>query len=350
MQQLTIATWAVPAPMGQQVYEQEIGRRAAAALGRDVTVAHSVARTVRSSLPGTARVPHRVLYGRSPALRRAVGAVMYRGADVVHRTQLVLPPARVPEIVTIHDTVSWHFPDEAPPPPLAAEEARRARAVITVSAYSAQDLSELLGIERVHVVPNGVDDRFFDAAPLDRSELRALGIDGPYVLHAGGSTLRKNLEGLAAAWPAVRAAFPDVSLVLSGPPTSRRNSLFGNLAGAVRVGRVPSKVLPGLMAAAQVVVVPSLVEGFGLPALEAMAVGTPVVAAARSSLPEVCGDAAVLVEPDGPALAEGIVHALGGSEEVRAGVDRGLLRAREYTWERAAAEHARVWRKVLAET
>jgi glycosyltransferase involved in cell wall biosynthesis len=280
-------------------------------------------------------------------VRRAVGAVLYRRADVVHRMGLSLPPARVPEVVTVHDTVAWRFPDESRPEPYAAAETRRAAAVIAVSRFSADDAAERLGLERVHVVHNGVGAEFFDAEPLDAAGRARLGVEGRYVLHAGGSTLRKNLEGLADAWPRVRAAHPDVRLVLCGPPSERRDRLFGALPGVVRTGRVPDAVLPGLMAAASAVVVPSLYEGFGLPALEAMACGAPVVAADRSSLPEVCGDGAWLVEPDGASLAEGLVHALDEGEGVAARVRTGRARAARYTWERSAAGHAAVWREVL---
>jgi glycosyltransferase involved in cell wall biosynthesis len=348
---LTLATIAVSVPMGQQVYEREVSARAQGALdalGADVDVARSVTRSLRSPLAGTARLPHWVLCEAPAGVRRAVGAVMYPGADVVHRMGLSLPPSRVPEIITVHDTVAWRFPDESAPEPFAAQETRRARAVVSVSQFAADDVAERLGLDRVHVVHNGVDERFFDARPLPSDTLRALGIEGPYVLHAGGSSIRKNLEGLAAAWPRVRSEYPDVTLVLSGPPSSRRDRLFGAMDGAVRVGLVPDDVVPGLVAGARAVVVPSLYEGFGLPALEAMAVGVPVVAAARSSLPEVCGDAGILVEPDGGSLADGLVHALGRDADVDAGVARGRERARRFTWDASAAAHAAVWRDVLA--
>lgn len=347
MARLTIATVAVGMPMGQQVYEREVSARAQDALGPDVEVARSVTRSLRSPLPGTARLPHRLLRDAPTGLRLAVGAAMYRGADVVHRMGMSLPPARVPEIVTVHDTVAWRFPDESSPETFAATELRRARAVVSVSRFAADDVAEHLGLDRVHVIHNGVDERFFDARPVSAESLRGLGVTGPYVLHAGGSSTRKNLEGLADAWPKVRARFPGVSLVLSGPPSERRDRLFGPLDGAVRVGRVPDDVVPGLLAGAEALVVPSLYEGFGLPALEGMAVGTPVVAADRSSLPEVCGDAAVLVEPDGPALAAGLEHVLSGGGEVDRMVARGRERASRFTWDASAAAHARLWHDVL---
>lgn len=349
MPRLVLATLAAPVPMGLQVYEREISGRAQTALGDAAEVSSCVTRTLRSPLPGDRRVPGWLLRTAPPAARRAVGAVLYGRASAVHRMGLSLPPARVPEILTIHDTVAWRFPDETPPEPFAAAESRRAAAVISVSQFSADDIAERLGLDHVHAIPNGVDERFFDAPALDATVLAALGVVGPYVLHAGGSTLRKNLEGLAAAWPAVRSAQPDVTLVLAGPPSPRRDAMFGPLSGAVRVGRVPDDVMPGLVAGAAAVVVPSLYEGFGLPALEAMAAGVPVVAANRSSLPEVVGDAGTLVEPDGPSLADGLLHVLRRDGDVEAAVARGLARAHRFTWDASAALHAQVWRSVLGD-
>ncbi|MGC5166867.1 glycosyltransferase family 4 protein [Luteimicrobium sp. DT211] len=344
---LALATFASANPMGQQAYEARIAERASRVAGPEIEVREAVVRTLRSPLPGTARLPHWALDGAPRSVRRAIGAVVYGRNDVVHRMSLSLPPASVPEIVTVHDTVAWRFPDESAPPSFAAEETRSAAAVVAVSQYSADDAAELLGLDRVHVVPNGVDDVFFDARPLPEARFRELGVSRPYILTAGGSTLRKNLEGLAAAWQRVRAAYPDVDLVLCGPPSERRDRLFGPLAGTHRLGKVDEATLVGLMAGARAVVVPSLHEGFGLPALQAMACGTPVVAADRSALPEVCGGCAVLVDPDGPGIADGLVHVLDDGADVGPLVEAGRVRAAKFTWDRSAAGHAAVWHEVL---
>ncbi|BDZ54900.1 hypothetical protein GCM10025870_19730 [Agromyces marinus] len=114
------------------------------------------------------------------------------------------------------------------------------------------------------------------------------------------------------------------------------------MPGTRLVGRLPDEIMPGLVSGAEVVVVPSLYEGFGLPALEAMAANVPVVAAATSSLPEVVGDAGILVEPTGPAIAAGLLDATDGSS-LGALIAAGRSRAGEFTWERCAEAHARVW-------
>lgn len=348
MKRLLLATTAVSAPMGQQLYEEELSSRAPGVLSPDLEVGRLIARSLRAPLPGTVRLPAYVMGPSAPdSLRRAIGAVLYRGADVVHRMALELPPPPRHEVLTIHDTVSWRFPDESPPMPHAASEARRAAAVVTVSNFAADDLAEFLGIERPTVIYNGVDPAFFDAGPLSADERRMLGVpSGPYVLHAGGASMRKNLTALAEAWPLVRYARPDASLVLSGPPHPRRTSLFSNLAGTRLIGRVPGAAVPGLVAGAAAVAVPSLHEGFGLPALEALAAGVPLVAANRSSLPEVSGDAGILVEPTPDAIAEGLLHALSSDPDIDERRRRGRLWSAQFTWERCAEKHAVVWRSV----
>jgi glycosyltransferase involved in cell wall biosynthesis len=341
---LGLFTLASGAPMGQQVYEREIVNRAPSDLGPGWEVDHVVVASMRSELTAGRRVPGRLLGNAPASLRRVVGRSLYRGHDLVHRFDLRLPPAPRIECLTVHDVVPWRFDDEGTAPADSAKSARRAVAVVCPSQFAADEVRAVLDVERVVVIHNGVDRRFFSPTPLSDHRLAELGVRRPFLLHAGGCTRRKNLDGLASAWPIVRAARPETMLVLMGPPDERRDRLFAPLPDTVRVGRLDDEMALGLLGAASVVVVPSLYEGFGLPALEGMAAGVPVVAARRAALPEVCGDAAYLVEPDGPGLAEGMIAALTDDRATAIQVSRGRDRAAEFTWEASAAAHAALWR------
>lgn len=351
MPNLVIATTASAIRMGAQVYQEETASRAESALAatslQPWAVRRFVARSIRSDLPGTARLPMGWIGGTSARNRRAVGRLIYPSGAVVHRMDLSLPPAPH-DVLTIYDVVAWKFPDETTPPPFAAEEARRAAAVVCISEHTAADAHELLGVGNPQVVHLGVDPRFMDAEPLSEAVLGDLGIRRPYVLHAGGSSERKNLRALAEAWPTVRQAHPDADLVLAGPPHPHRTGLFADRPGVHLIGRVPDAVMPGLLAAASAVVVPSLYEGFGLPVLEAMAARTPVVVANTTSLVEVAGDAGIMVDPTGTGIRDGLLSALAGGPDVERLRTRGRERVNEYSWERCAREHARVWADVAA--
>ncbi|WP_232497591.1 glycosyltransferase [Agromyces humatus] len=343
---LTIATMATEHPMGAQMYQEQVARRALDALRtvdeRAWAVRRLVVRSLRSKLAGDRRLPVGRVASASTAMRRNLGRLLYGRDQVVHRMNLELPPAPGADVITLHDVVAWRFPDESAPVPAAIEEARRAAAVICVSEFSAREAVELLGITDPHVVHNGVEERFFDAEPLPRDIRRSLGIPDEYVLHAGGASRRKNLEALAEAWPLVLRERPGLGLVLAGPPHRHRTELFDGMPGVVLAGRLPDEFMPGVVAGAAVVVVPSLYEGFGLPALEAMAANVPVVAAATSSLPEVVGDTGILVDPTGAGIAGGLLDATRGDASgalVRAARER----ATRFTWERCAEAHARVW-------
>ncbi|WP_243062383.1 glycosyltransferase family 1 protein [Humibacter sp. RRB41] len=253
-----------------------------------------------------------------------------------------LPPSPYGDILTLHDITPWTHPDETAAPRAAAEEVRRADAVVTVSEFSASEIEQRFGIT-AHVIPNGIDERMFGASPLPQGLRTTLGLASPYVLTAGGASARKNLEGLAAAWCRIESQYPDTFLALAGPEHPRRTELFADLPRVVFLGRVADDVLPGVFASASAVVVPSLYEGFGIPALEGMAAGIPVVASNTTSLPEVVGDCGILVDPSPSGLSEGIEFALSGNPDVVAMARRGRERAAEYSWDRAALSHAQLW-------
>jgi glycosyltransferase involved in cell wall biosynthesis len=334
--------------MGAQAYQRQVISRARDALADELpwNVRDLVVRSMRSSLPGARRLPLAALTRASPLVRREVGRMLYAGDAVTHRMNLELPPAPHSDVITLHDVVAWRFPDESTPVPAAAEEARRAAAVICVSAFSAQEAVDLLGVRDPHVIHNGVDARFFDARAISRHERAALGIDSAYVLHAGGAGKRKNLEALAAAWPRVALERPELQLVLSGPPHPRRTELFSRLPRVQMLGRIHDDLMPGLVAGSSAVVVPSLYEGFGLPVLEAMAANVAVVASDTSSLPEVAGGAGIIVPPTPGGIIDGLLLATSGDSALIAVIEAGRRRASEFTWERTAQEHARVWRAV----
>lgn len=345
MPDIVFAGIATGTPMGTQVYEEQVVSRADRALAEHPgswQTRRAVFRSMRSPLPGTHRLPMGALPKLPGAARRGLGSICFPRGALVHRMGLELPPGPH-EVVTLHDVAAWRFPDESAPVPSAAEELRRAAAVICVSQSTADEAAEFLGLRNTVVIPNGVDERFLAGAEADPLLLGRLGIEGPYLLAAGGASRRKNLPALAEAWPTLKRANPDLTLVLSGPPHPARTRLFGALDGVTMVGRVPDEDVPALMAGASAMVVPSTYEGFGLPALEAMAVGTPVVASNLSSLPEVVGDAGILVAPTRDGIIAGVLEALGGGAEVAAMIGRGRARAAEYTWDRCARAHARVW-------
>ncbi len=343
MPTLMVATVTSANPMGAQRYETELRERLPTFLG-GWRVRHDEFRSLRSSLGGTRRAPIGWLTHSGITARAAAGRILFPDPHaIVHRADLVLPPGRGKNTVTIHDTIAWRFADESAPIAAAAEEARRADAVICVSNFTANEVHEFLRVDDPIVIANGVEERFFDAAPIDRATRAGLGLEGPYILHAGGATQRKNLEGLATAWPIIHRRHPGLTLALSGPPHPRRTALFEALPGTRLLGRQPDALMPGLVAGAEAVVIPSLYEGFGLPALEAMAAGTLVVAADTTALKEVVGTAGVLSAPTGPSLAEAVIELMLDSASWDRIRSAGRSRAAEHSWERTASEHAAVW-------
>ena len=341
LSRVVVATLAAGVAMGQQEYELQLLRHLPK-IAPDLEFRHVRVRWIRSSLPGEARLPLRVLPRLPRAVQLMASRYAYGAADVVHRNDFRLPPGRN-EVVTVHDLASLRFADEGTIPPGADAALRRAKAIICPSQFAASELASVFGIENATVIYNGLDPAVWLPAPHPQPTST---LPSRFVLHSGGSTKRKNLRALAEAWTHLAALQPDVELVMCGPPHPRRDALFDHLPRVRKLGRVQRTEHLALMRAATVVVIPSIYEGFGFPALEAMALGTAVVAARSASLPEICGDAALLVPPTGDGIGAGLVQVL-TDQELRNDLEfRGPTRAQGFTWEKSARLHAEVFRSV----
>jgi glycosyltransferase involved in cell wall biosynthesis len=260
---------------------------------------------------------------------------------LARRARLLLNPANLAPLafprnaVVIHDAAALRHPEWYSPlyarwqRAVLPRIAKRARLVITVSAFSKRELHELLDVE-AHVVPGGVDDRFHPQADPEPARA-ALQLDRPYVLTVASQTARKNLSSLAATCR--RLGNEGIDLVAAG---GERPQFAGEAASPARpLGHVPDAHLPGLYAGANAFVLPSWHEGFGLTCLEAMACGVPVVAADAGALPETCGDAALYADPNDPEdIARQVLRAIGDD----ALAAQGRRRAADFTWERTTRE------------
>ena len=235
---------------------------------------------------------------------------------------------------------------------------RRAGAVIAISESTRRDALQVYGLDpaQVTVVYGGVDPGFCPAPPAAQAALRQkYTLPERFILSVGTIEPRKNLTTLLDAYHTLRQSDPDLGLVIAGRRGWRSASFFERLrtlgleAVVQLLGPVPDADLPALYSVATVFAYPSLYEGFGLPPLEAMACGTPVVASNTSSLPEVVGDAGLLVEShDVTRLAAYIKMAL-TDKTLRADLRaRGLMQARRFTWEAAARATSQVYQAVLS--
>jgi glycosyltransferase involved in cell wall biosynthesis len=286
--------------------------------------------------------------------------------DVYHAPHYVLPAGvTCPSVVTIHDCIHLMFPQYLPNRMAYAyaravmwAAARRAKAILTVSEASKRDILHFFKVppEKVVVVHNAIDERFLvPPSPIDVARVRErYQLQHGFILYAGNIKPHKNLVRLIEAFSEIRQGpFQELKLLIIGDqisklPELRRAVHQHKLHKHVRfLGYIPDETLAVLYRSAEVFVFPSLYEGFGLPPLEAMASGTPVVTSNTSSLPEVTGSAAVLVDPyDVSSIAEGVRRVLTDPSLAAELRRKGPLRAREFSWARSVAKTKELYEAV----
>lgn len=284
--------------------------------------------------------------------------------DVVHGPNFVVPPARrAAEVVTVHDLTCVRFPemctaDVLQVPTLLRRALARGAWVHTVSSFVAAEVVDALGADpdRVVAVPNGAPPA---APPGDRDRLapagrRRAGTDR-YVLALGTLEPRKDLPTLVRAFDLLADDDPELALVLAGPDGWGAEAVTRAIAEARhggrvrRLGWVSDTDRRGLLAGAAVVAYPSVYEGFGLPPLEALAEGTPVVATRAGALPEVLADAAEWADAgDATSVATALAAVLGRPDRAAALVAAGQARLAAYSWDRTAAELTTLYARAAA--
>lgn len=314
----------------------------------------------RSAIPATNR-PARI------AMEQALLPRVCRkhGADLLHTTANVAPlMSRCPVVLTVHDLFYEHYARKLQSSYYRAfvpPSVRRSAHVITVSENSKRDLLRKfrLPADRVSVVYEAADDAFFetdfDKAHLDEVRTR-FGLQDDYVLYVGSGEPQKNVAGLMKGFARSSPLSESHRLAVVGDMGAARKALAREATAleigdrVVFTGRVEFSDLLAIYRAAKVVVLPSFFEGFGLPVVEAMASGVPVISSNTTCLPEICGGAAVLVDPSSAAdIARALTNVL-SDESMRAElIARGRARAREFSWAAAARETVAAYERALAE-
>ncbi|MBN1936407.1 MAG: glycosyltransferase family 4 protein, partial [Anaerolineae bacterium] len=288
------------------------------------------------------------------------------GADLYHSAYYLMPyRPGVPTVLTVYDVIPLRFPAQST---LQARllfrwatrlALRAAQQVVAISETARRDFIRHFRVlpERITAIPLATDPAFCPQGPQVVSAVRArYGLPEQFVLYLGSNKPHKNLVRLIEAWKlATRSSqLATFSLIIAGawdvryPEPHRRVEVLG-LQDTVRfLGPLPEADLPALYSAATVFAFPSLYEGFGLPVLEAMACGAPVVCSNTSSLPEVAGEAALIFDPYDTNAIAGVLVQLCADADLRADLcARGLARATFFSWQRTAEETLKVYRKVM---
>ena len=285
--------------------------------------------------------------------------------DIFHATNYVASSFKTPTVITVCDLTFMRYPETLPPERLEwltkhlPRSLNSAKRIVAISRFTKEEIIKLLGIseKRLTVIHLGVNDacRPRENAEL-KEKLKVFDIEPKkYILSVGTLEPRKNIQSLLKAYEllpgAVQSNWP---LVIAGMRGWKDHTITKGIEALTRrgnvkfLGFVPEKDLPFIYAGAGLFVFPSLYEGFGLPALEAMASGVPVVVSNRASLPEVVGDAGIYIDPEN---IESMVHAikslLEDPEKCKQMAKMGLLQAKQFTWEACAQKTFSVYQEVL---
>lgn len=278
---------------------------------------------------------------------------------IFHATKLLYPPRRLRLTATLHDMTCWLLPEFHQPANVAAEKRfaenvwKRAAGLIAVSESTRRDAVRVLSLnpEIIQVIYPGVAEPFFEVTAATRAAARLkYGLHRPYALYVGTVEPRKNLNRLLDAWHILPASVrEEFDLVVAGPEGWRSVGTLARLrsyvSGVRYLAYVPEPDLPGITAGATVFVYPSYYEGFGFPVAQAMAAGVPVITSNLSSLPEVTGGAAVLIDPHSLADLRAALNQLLTSPATCAQLAAaGQTQAQRFRWDRCARQSIAMWR------
>jgi glycosyltransferase involved in cell wall biosynthesis len=315
-------------------------------------------RLAGSGVPRAASIATAML--RSRRLARAFSPEVQA---VQYPLTIPLPRVRIPTLVNLHDIQHRDFPEFFSRPKilwrstLYDRAARRATVVLTLSEHSRRKIVEYLDVppDRVIAIPMAVDFTRFgpDAEPAERERLGALELPKRFLFYPASLWPHKNHDRLLAAF--ARTSDRELQLLLTGATFDRLDELMATadrlgIGGRVRhLGYIDEQDLPALYRRATALVFPSLYEGFGTPPLEAMACGCPVASSHATSLEEVCGDAALELDPESTEQMAAALEKLTGDERLRSELrERGLRQAAGFSWDRVAERHLDAYRVAIS--
>lgn len=287
--------------------------------------------------------------------RGAVELAEWGRPAVYHSLALDFPaPARRPSVYTIHDLPPARFADEGAVPKWAKQAVAEAAAVHVPSDFAKRELMELLDLpeSKIRVIRYGCEHDVFHpgVVPAGSQLLESLGIQGPFLIYVGGFTRRKNVRPMLEAWKEVSPRWPDLELALIGPQEELQAIALEIGAPKVKVvGYLGRIALPSVIKASEFLVCPSIYEGFGLPPLEACALGKPVVSVRAGAIPEVVGEAAVLAEDGSRESLAGAIEKMLDDENLREELARaGPARAELLCWAKHGREMLALYDEVRA--